>query len=64
MEVKNQLGQSALLRAHDEAVFLLPEDFAEEGLKNILSIFSQPPPWFPEFPAAAEGAIRKSYCKI
>jgi hypothetical protein len=64
MEVKKQLGLSACLRAHDEGVWLLKEDTAEQDLENILSIMRTAPPWMPDFPAAAEGALKKQYCKI
>lgn len=64
MEIKNQLGFHALLRSHDEGAWLLPEATAEQDLQNILAIMRTPPPWMPDFPAAAEGALRKHYCKI
>jgi DNA polymerase len=64
MEIKKQLGFSALLRAHDELVVLLPIATSEEDFGNILKIMQTPPPWMPEFPAAAEGKLKKAYCKI
>ena len=48
---------------HDEVLFLVPEEEAEEGLAWALEIMSQSPVWAPDLPVSAEGAFAKYYCK-
>jgi DNA polymerase I-like protein with 3'-5' exonuclease and polymerase domains len=63
MQIK-EAGFPRLLRAHDEVVVLLAESTAEHDLYVIEQIMGTAPPWMPEFPAKAEGAISKHYKKI
>jgi DNA polymerase bacteriophage-type len=63
-QIRLELGLSAILRCHDEGVWLVKEDEAEDRLKDILQVMHTPPTWWADFPAGAEGAISNVYTKI
>ena len=48
---------------HDEGVFCVPEDRAEECLKEAEEVFCIPPPWCLDLPVAGEGIISQEYRK-
>lgn len=56
-------GHPVILHVHDEMVCEVPEDTAEEALKDILNIMSTPPEWAPTIPVAAEAHILDLYSK-
>jgi hypothetical protein len=57
-------GFKIILRAHDEVVLLLDEATAEADLARALAIMRTPPPWMPDFPAAADGGLSHVYTKM
>ena len=52
-----------IMRVHDEAVCLVPEESAQEKLNQIISIMSTAPDWAEGLPLSAEGSISKVYKK-
>jgi DNA polymerase len=48
---------------HDEGVFCVPEDQAEDCLKEAERVFSIPPAWCADLPVAGEGVITQEYRK-
>jgi DNA polymerase len=52
-----------VLMVHDEGVFCVPEDKAEEVLTFAVQQFSIPPEWAPDLPVSAEGKISDYYQK-
>ena len=52
-----------VMMTHDEVIFLIPENEADEGLAWSLDIMSQPPKWAQTLPVAAEGGWDKVYSK-
>jgi hypothetical protein len=59
----NAEGLPPVLRVHDEAVCVLPEDTAEAQLKVMIDIFSTKPDWWQEVPVSADGHLCKRYTK-
>jgi DNA polymerase len=51
------------LMVHDEGVFCVLEELAEECLREAEEIFGIPPSWCPDLPCAGEGIITKEYRK-
>lgn len=49
------------LSCHDEAVFVVPEDKAEQCEKDVVAIMSTSPSWWPDIPLAAEAGIGNTY---
>lgn len=58
-----EAGIPVIMRVHDEAVCLVPEESAQERLNQIISIMSTAPEWAPGLPLAAEGGLSKTYKK-
>jgi DNA polymerase I-like protein with 3'-5' exonuclease and polymerase domains len=56
-------GIPVLMRVHDEAVCLVPEDQAEQKLAEITRIMSTAPEWGGGLPLSAEGSLSKVYKK-
>ena len=52
-----------VLMVHDEVVLCVPEDQAEQALKDTLAAFHTPRPWCPDLPVAGEGKISDYYAK-
>jgi len=48
---------------HDEGVFCVPEDQAEECLREAEEVFSIPPPWCSDMPVSGEGVISQEWRK-
>ena len=65
LEFKKQTGLSTALRVHDELVYVVPEDAAEEKLALMQSIMRTPPTWWPELVVWSEGGRGDTYgsCK-
>lgn len=49
------------LQAHDELVFIVPDDQVEECLEVALEEMRRPPSWAPDIPLDAEGSVGQSY---
>ena len=58
-------GYRFVLQAHDELVFVVPEDDVEAAKKTIMEEMLRPPEWMPELPLAAETGVGDNYgsCK-
>jgi DNA polymerase len=56
-------GFPVVLHCHDEIVTCVPEDKAEDTLKQMNEIMCTCPVWAEEVPLAAEGKISSIYCK-
>jgi DNA polymerase I-like protein with 3'-5' exonuclease and polymerase domains len=52
-----------VLLVHDEIVFLIPENDADDALKHGLDILGQPPSWCSDLPLEVEGAYAPNYIK-
>ena len=63
-EIKRRcpLAEPALM-VHDEAVFVVPEDKADEYLKTAQECFEMCPPFMPNIPCTGEGHISDCYDK-
>ena len=49
------------MTTHDEGVFAVPEEHAEEMLEIVLTEMRRPPSWFPTLPVAGTGGIGIRY---
>ena len=49
---------------HDEVILCVPEDQAEEALKETLIAFHTAPDWCSDLPVAGEGGITDFYKKM
>jgi len=56
-------GFKPILSIHDELVFELDEEKAEEQLRRITSLMEQPVDWAPEIPLKVKGTLSKHYLK-
>ena len=56
-------GIPVIMRVHDEAVCLVPEESAQKRLDQIISIMSTAPEWAPGLPLSADGSLSKTYKK-
>lgn len=54
-------GYRAALSVHDELVYVIPEQKAEKFATVLEKVLTQPVPWMPELPVAAEVAIGDNY---
>lgn len=61
IEVRLQLGLSPALQAHDELVYCVPEEKADEYQTAILDIMKTPPSFAPDLPIDAEAAWGETY---
>ncbi len=59
---RQQLGE-LVLSVHDELIFEVPEDEAEERYEKIREIMCRAPDWAPGLPVKAEGEIVDRYGK-
>jgi hypothetical protein len=46
---------------HDEGVYVVRDEHAEEALATLLDIMRTPPTWWPELVTWAEGDIAQNY---
>jgi len=53
-----------VLMVHDEVILCVPEDDAEQALKETLEAFHTAPDWCSDLPVAGEGGITNYYRKI
>lgn len=56
-------GFKPILSIHDELVFELDEDKAEEQLRQIVRLMEQPVDWAPEIPLKVKGTLSRHYKK-
>lgn len=59
--IRKILGLRPVLQAHDEIVYIVPEDRADEYQESILKIMKTPPSFAPDLPIDAEAAWGKTY---
>lgn len=52
-----------VLLVHDEVVYLIPENEAEEGVRYGIDCLSEPPTWCEGLPIGADGGYAKHYAK-
>jgi len=56
-------GYPVVFHVHDELICEVPEDQAEEALKNVLTLMKQPLSWAPELPLKGDGYQCEYYKK-
>lgn len=61
LQIRRELGLRPALQAHDELVYCVDEDRAEEYNDAILEIMKTPPSFAPELPIDAEASWGKTY---
>lgn len=61
VQVFQLTGRRSALDVHDELVYVVPEQSAQEHLDFVQSIMRQPPKWWPELITWSEGDIAQSY---
>lgn len=61
LRVQRELGLRLALTVHDELVYIVPEDQAQEALDNVQTIMRQPVSWWPELILWSEGDIADTY---
>jgi len=54
-------GLRPALEVHDELIYVVDEDKAEELLKLLQSLLRRPPVWWPELVTWSEGDIADTY---
>lgn len=61
LEIHKQTGYRPSLMVHDELVYIVPEDKAEQHLETVNTIMRTPPAWWPELVLWSEGDIADTY---
>lgn len=61
VKIRKELGLRPVLQAHDEIVYIVPEDKADDYKKSVLEIMTTPPEFAPDLPIDAEAAWGKTY---
>lgn len=61
IRIRKRLGRSFALQAHDELVFVVPDEAVEETKAVCLEEMSRRPAWLPNWPLAAEVGVGQSY---
>jgi hypothetical protein len=61
LAVQNITGLIPALMVHDELVYVVPEDEAEETLSTVQQVMRTPPEWWPELVTWSEGDIADTY---
>ena len=61
LDVQKELGLIPALTVHDELVYVVPEDKAQETLDSVQRIMRTPPTWWPELLTWSEGDIADTY---
>jgi hypothetical protein len=61
LEMKKQTGKLPALSVHDELVYVVPEDEAQDTLDTLQGIMRTPPSWWPELVTWSEGDIADCY---
>jgi DNA polymerase len=54
-------GYHVAFQVHDENVCVVPEDQAEQAMKDIVELMSTPPTWAPDLPVACEAGVADTY---
>jgi DNA polymerase len=54
-------GYHVAFQVHDENVCVVPEDQAEQAMKDIVELMSTPPTWAPDLPVACEAGMAYTY---
>ena len=54
-------GHRPSLMVHDELVYILPDDKADQTLDTLQSLMRTPPTWWPELVTWSEGDIADTY---
>ena len=61
VRARKELELAPALQAHDEIVYVVPEEDAEFYTNEILKIMRTPPEFAPDLPVDAEAAWGKTY---
>jgi hypothetical protein len=61
LEMKKQTGKLPALSVHDELVYVVPEDEAQDTLDTLQGIMRTPPAWWPELVTWSEGSSADCY---
>jgi hypothetical protein len=61
LDVQSELGLIPALMVHDELVYVVPEDEAQDTLDSVQRIMRTPPTWWPELLTWSEGDIADTY---
>jgi len=61
IRVRKELGLRPALQAHDELVYVVPENRVEEYERGVLQIMKTPPSFAPDLPIDAEAAWGQTY---
>lgn len=61
LDIKKATGESPALMVHDELVYVIREEFAEDHLNAVQRIMRTPPVWWPQLITWSEGAVAETY---
>lgn len=61
LDMQRETGLIPALTVHDELVYVVPEDKAQETLDSVQRIMRTPPTWWPELLTWSEGDIADTY---
>ena len=61
VRVRKEMGLRPALQAHDELVYVVPENRVEEYERGVLQIMKSPPSFAPDLPIDAEAAWGATY---
>ncbi len=61
LRIGDRTNAQLVLQSHDELVWIVPDQDAEEHLRVAIEEMSKAPSWAPDLPMAAEGNIGQSY---
>jgi DNA polymerase len=61
LDVKKLTGLNPALMVHDELVYVVPEDQAQDTLDLVQRVMRTPPDWWPELMTWSEGDIADTY---
>lgn len=62
-ELVREYGHRLVLFTHDELVFVVPDETADQVLAMLLEKMHTAPTWMPDLPVAAEGGIGNNYAE-
>ena len=61
VKIFQDTGLRPALMVHDELVYVVPEEIAEETLAHVQKVMRTPPDWWPELVTWSEGDIANTY---
>jgi hypothetical protein len=61
LQVYQATGERSALDVHDELVYIIPEDKAQDHLDTVQRIMRTPPKWWPELVTWSEGDLADTY---